>query len=182
MYWAQSRLADCLPDDLKDRLTSVRCDPNFQTSAENFLPTFNGASGEPLKRVPAPWSIRLQRRKLLRLLSEGIDVQFNKRLSQIDVDEDVGCVTASFEDSTQETGNLLIGADGTKSIVRQFLLGVEEAALIPSPVVMSAVITTLSKEAAVKLTALHPIHSMVFHPKGLYTWQSSMFQFHKSFI
>jgi 2-polyprenyl-6-methoxyphenol hydroxylase-like FAD-dependent oxidoreductase len=123
------------------------------------LPTFNGATGEPLKRLLAPWSVKLLRRKLLSLLSEWVDVQFDKSLSQISTA--AGCVTATFTDGSHAKGNLLIGADGTKSIVRQFLFGAEEAALIPSHVVMSAVIRTLSKETAVKLAALRPIHSMV---------------------
>jgi 2-polyprenyl-6-methoxyphenol hydroxylase-like FAD-dependent oxidoreductase len=87
-------------------------------------------------------------------------VQFKRSFSQISTA--AGCVTATFTDGSHAKGNLLIGADGTKSIVRQFLFGAEEAGLIPSHVVMSAVIRTLNKETAVKLTALRPIHSMGF--------------------
>jgi len=82
-------------------------------------------------------------------------------------------VTAIFEDGTKETGNLLIGAEGAHSPTREFLLGPVEAALIKSPVVASVTITTLSREAALALRALHQRYLITFHPNGVFTWSSS---------
>lgn len=42
-----------------------------------------------------------------------------KTLVRIDQDPESGTVTAQFEDGTRETGDLLIGADGGDSVVRQ---------------------------------------------------------------
>src|ERR1700745_3126298 len=42
-----------------------------------------------------------------------------KTLVRIDKDPEAGTVTAQFEDGTRETGDLLIGADGGDSVVRQ---------------------------------------------------------------
>jgi 2-polyprenyl-6-methoxyphenol hydroxylase-like FAD-dependent oxidoreductase len=42
-----------------------------------------------------------------------------KTLVRIDQDPEAGTVTAQFEDGTRETGDLLIGADGGDSVVRQ---------------------------------------------------------------
>jgi hypothetical protein len=39
------------------------------------MPIYNGQSGELMKKVPAPYNIRLQRRKFLKLISAGIDVR-----------------------------------------------------------------------------------------------------------
>jgi 2-polyprenyl-6-methoxyphenol hydroxylase-like FAD-dependent oxidoreductase len=42
-----------------------------------------------------------------------------KALVRIDQDPEAGTVTAQFEDGTRETGDLMIGADGGDSVVRQ---------------------------------------------------------------
>jgi 2-polyprenyl-6-methoxyphenol hydroxylase-like FAD-dependent oxidoreductase len=81
-------------------------------------------------------------------------------------------VTVTFEDGTTETGSLLVGAEGAHSITREFLLGPEEAALLPSPCVASVTITKLSREAAIALRALHPRYTISFHPNGTFTWMS----------
>jgi 2-polyprenyl-6-methoxyphenol hydroxylase-like FAD-dependent oxidoreductase len=85
-------------------------------------------------------------------------------------------VTVSFEDGTQETGNLLVGAEGAHSPTREFLLGPEGAKLLASPVVASVIITTLSRDASIALRKLHPRYTITFHPNGTFTWHSSMFQ------
>jgi len=71
------------------------------------------------------------------------------------------------------TGNLLIGAEGAHSVVREYLFGAEEAALILSPVVASVTICKISREASLKLRALHPRYLITFHPNGVFTWMSS---------
>ena len=82
-------------------------------------------------------------------------------------------VTATFEGGTKETGNLLVGCEGAHSPTRCFLLDPEEAELLPSPYVGSATITTLSREAAIKLRALNPRFTIILHPNGTWAWVSS---------
>ncbi|MBU9857856.1 FAD-dependent urate hydroxylase HpxO [Rahnella bonaserana] len=48
-------------------------------------------------------------------------VQFGKRVTH--VEESAGSVTAWFDDGTSATGDLLIAADGTHSVIRQHVLG-----------------------------------------------------------
>lgn len=55
---------------------------------------------------------------------KGIPLHFDKRLKTFSQDE--GLVTVQFEDGTEETGSLLIGADGTRSKVRSLLFPDEE--------------------------------------------------------
>ena len=85
----------------------------------------------------------------------------------------VDSVIITFEDDTQTTGNLLIGAEGAHSPTREYLLGAKEAALMPSPVVASVSICKVSCEAAQRLRALHPRYVITFHPKGIFTFMSS---------
>ncbi|CCD48773.1 hypothetical protein ACHAPC_005065 [Botrytis cinerea] len=56
-------------------------------------------------------------------LMQGIDVQFNKRLLRVEEQGDK--VTAYFEDGTSATGDFLVVAEGTRSVVRRqhFLKG-----------------------------------------------------------
>ena len=39
------------------------------------MPIYNGQSGELMKKIPAPYNIRLHRRKFLKLISTGIDIR-----------------------------------------------------------------------------------------------------------
>jgi hypothetical protein len=79
IYWAQSHLAECLPQELISQLQSVQVD-SHTPSESDFLPIFNFETGEPLIKVPAPYTYRLQRRKFLNLISTGVDIQVRNSL------------------------------------------------------------------------------------------------------
>ncbi|KAI1350266.1 hypothetical protein F5Y01DRAFT_326639 [Xylaria sp. FL0043] len=64
--------------------------------------------------------IRAERYRLREWLSTNIPIQWGKRLLRIESDDSV--VTARFEDGTSAKGDMLVGADGIQSIVRQNLL------------------------------------------------------------
>lgn len=55
---------------------------------------------------------------------KGISLHFGKRLQAFNQDED--SVTVQFEDGTEATGSLLVGADGTRSKVRSLLFPDEQ--------------------------------------------------------
>ncbi|KAF2192840.1 FAD/NAD(P)-binding domain-containing protein [Zopfia rhizophila CBS 207.26] len=167
IYWAQSNLLECLPPELADKLLAVQVD-SHTPDQDDVLPVFNATTGDRMVDLPAPFSLRLQRRKFLQLIATGIDIQYSKRL--INVESDGTTVTATFEDGSSESGTLLIGAEGAHSQVREYLMGKEKAALLPSPIVASATITHLPKEAALALRKLHSRHCIAFHPDGYFSW------------
>jgi 2-polyprenyl-6-methoxyphenol hydroxylase-like FAD-dependent oxidoreductase len=76
-------------------------------------------------------AVRANRRRLRDWLMQGIDVQFNKRLLRVEEHGDK--VTAYFEDGTSATGDFLVGAEGTRSAVRNHLLKGEDV-MKPLPV------------------------------------------------
>jgi 2-polyprenyl-6-methoxyphenol hydroxylase-like FAD-dependent oxidoreductase len=82
-------------------------------------------------------------------------------------------VTATFEDGSQESGNLLIGTEGAHSRVREYLLGKERAALIPSRIVASVTISHLPEQQVNALRNMHPRYCIAFHPDGYFTWFGS---------
>jgi len=134
------------------------------------MPIFNLENGELLLSMPAPFSLRFQRRKFLKLISTGLDIRFGKRLTH--VNSIGGIVTATFEDGTVERGNLLVGAEGAHSSTREFLLGKEKGALIPTPLVSTVAMTRLPAEAALKMRAIHYRYTVNFHPNGCFAWNS----------
>ena len=64
--------------------------------------------------------IRANRGRLRDWLMQNINVKFNKRLLRVEEHGDK--VTAYFEDGTSATGDFLVGAEGTRSVVRKHLL------------------------------------------------------------
>ncbi|KAK6220661.1 hypothetical protein LQW54_002106 [Pestalotiopsis sp. IQ-011] len=65
--------------------------------------------------------IRANRRRLREWLSTNIPVQYNKKAKT--VEEGKNSVTVHFQDGSSATGSILVGADGSRSIVRQQLFG-----------------------------------------------------------
>jgi hypothetical protein len=53
----------------------VQTDPNYRPSSDSVMPVHNGETGELLKNLPAPWSLRLRRKKWLELISNGVDIK-----------------------------------------------------------------------------------------------------------
>jgi len=76
---------------------------------------------EPLFSVPPGQDAAVQflRSELRSLLSEGVNIEWNKRLRL--VEDNGNQVTAYFEDGSRATGDLLVGCDGGGSIVRELL-------------------------------------------------------------
>ena len=75
IYWAQSRIDECLTDDLKALVDTVQTDPSYRRIPDSVLPLYHGTTGELLKALPAPYAIRLKRKAWLGLLRTGVDVR-----------------------------------------------------------------------------------------------------------
>lgn len=132
------------------------------------MPIFNGKTEELMKAVPVPYNIRLARRKFLQLISKGIDIQYGKKLREVSTDGKLA--TAIFQDGSTATGKLLVGAEGAHSVVRDFLLGPEEAKLEMSPLVASTAMAKLPADAAKKFKEYDSRSMVIFHPAGYCNW------------
>jgi hypothetical protein len=73
----QSKVQELLPQELYDRLLEVQVD-SWKPGPEDFLPIYHGESGELLVASPAPFTLRLQRRKFQKLLATGIDIHVSQ--------------------------------------------------------------------------------------------------------
>ncbi|KAK5662465.1 hypothetical protein OQA88_8376 [Cercophora sp. LCS_1] len=173
IYWAQSRLEEILPPAIRSLLDTAQTDPSHKRSPHSTLPILKGTTGEVLKNLEAPFSIRLRRRAWLDLIRRDIDARFSKRLASVLTSGDE--VTATFTDGTTEHANLLIGAEGAHSIARDFLFrsSPQDAVLLKSPVVASIAIAKFDREIALALRKVHPTYHMTFEPEGRFTWAST---------
>ncbi|KAK3986103.1 hypothetical protein QBC44DRAFT_311584 [Cladorrhinum sp. PSN332] len=173
IYWAQSRLEECLPPDLHALIKSTQTDPTHEPSPDETLNIYNGNTGEVINRIPAPYSMRIRRRPWLELLKTGIDVRYGKKLSSISLsDSDATTVSLAFTDGTSETGTLLIGAEGAHSPTREFLFksSPQDALLKSCSIVTTATLTEFPSDISAELAKLHPRHIVTFDPAGFFVW------------
>jgi hypothetical protein len=78
LHWGVDFLLQCLPTELKVRLKEITVDPFYNGSDEGY-PFCNGRAGEVLRVVPSSASLRVSRKKIRVLLSEGIDFRVSDR-------------------------------------------------------------------------------------------------------
>jgi 2-polyprenyl-6-methoxyphenol hydroxylase-like FAD-dependent oxidoreductase len=95
-------------------------------------------------------------------------VQFDKRITKIECS--VQDATAFFEDGSKERANLVVGADGARSVVRHILLGPEKAALHMSRVVATSCLAKLPEESAQLLANKNPRFFSAITPGGDLAW------------
>ena len=93
------------------------------------------------------------------------DRQYGKELSDISYGPDGNGVTAVFKDGEKVFGTIIVGCDGPRSSVRNFLLGEEAAKVTPLNVVHSNVAVCYhDAEKSKFVRTVHPSFSMVTHP------------------
>ncbi|KAH0272552.1 FAD/NAD(P)-binding domain-containing protein, partial [Aureobasidium melanogenum] len=168
LHWSLPFLQSLLPDELFSRIHEAYVDPSldWEQPPLNFMRMYNGLTGEIMKEFPVKGKIvRVSRRKLRALVAEGIDVKYNHSLTDIRYNHD-NTVTAIFASGAEETGSLVVGADGPRSAVRKLLFGEADAAVKPLEKVIHTNVTFQpeDKEKALFLRSAHPAWSVCLHP------------------
>lgn len=122
LNWSLDIYRSLLPQDILDRLPDTYVNGAAVDAGEKGSFTFFDLStGEAKWKVPITGErIRVSRERLKRLMLSGLDVQWGKTLvDSRKADDGSNDVTATFSDSTEATGCLLVGCDGARSQVRR---------------------------------------------------------------
>ncbi|KAK5741894.1 hypothetical protein LTR17_003642 [Elasticomyces elasticus] len=164
LHWGTQFLENVLPEHLRKRIKEPRVDPRCEM-AELPVPHFNGLTGEIIARVSSNVITRVSRKKLRRFLTDGedLDIEYGKTLRRVTVDS--RGVSVDFDDGSQARGDMVIGADGSHSKVREFLVGVEAAKCQPIGLTMvNHAAGNYTPGQARILRAFHPIVQLSIHP------------------
>ncbi|EPS34230.1 hypothetical protein PDE_09194 [Penicillium oxalicum 114-2] len=123
IHWALTDLRSILPSDIlagfKDCLVNPGAAEEGNPGKFQFLDLRTGAAKESWP-IPANAASRVSREKLLALLMKDLDIQWSKQIADITHPSD-SSVTAHFSDGSSATGDLLVGCDGARSMVRRIL-------------------------------------------------------------
>lgn len=161
-------LQKLLPADLYSRLHEVYVDPcHPDPGVAEYVSLFDGSTGEVIKDVKSAGMIRIDRNRMRKLCKIGLPIQFGKRLGSVTYGADGRSITVQFLDGTTAVGDILIGADGARSAVREHLVGKEKAKVSPcSALIGMTTVNFHDAEKARHACTGNPVLHMGFHPAG----------------
>jgi flavin-dependent dehydrogenase len=159
-------LQKLMPPALYARISEAYSDPCYpDPKVYETISLFDGETGDVVKDITSPGMVRIDRNRLRKLCSTGLPIQYEKSLSSLTYSADGNEVTAHFQDGTTATGNILVGADGARSVVRRELLGEEKSRLSPtSSVSVLMKVNFNDAQKALYARKLNPIIKMAIHP------------------
>ncbi|MBO0801242.1 MAG: hypothetical protein J2P31_20675 [Blastocatellia bacterium] len=159
IHWALPAFQKLLPDHIVADLHTAYGDPFYKYDQENErLPYYNGDTGEIAFTIPAAGVRRVSRTRLRGLCTRGLDVRWSKQFKELHMDEAGGPVVVCFQDGDTAEVDLVIGADGSSSAVRRWLVGDEAGRAKPSEMaICNGVVNYKDAEKAKFLRAAGPI-------------------------
>ena len=165
LHWGGDFLTSVLPPNFHDLLHEVEAYQHYDWSQDKGFVQCNATTAEVFLVMPGKMPRRINRKKLRHFLSEGIDIQYGKRLESITVNESSESVTASFDDGVSVEGICLVGCDGSRSRVREILLRNTELAKNKEyPYTLLNFPYTYPAEISKKVIAIHPTFKIGYHP------------------
>lgn len=165
VHWALPFLRDLLSPEAFFGLEKVQVDPEIgRNDTGNFL-FLNLETLEVKYKIPPAQRLRLDREKLRKHLLTEVSqhVNWNKRL--VDIKHTEKSVLAIFQDGSEVEGAILIGAEGTNSQTRKFLMP-ETYKNVRLPVRLIGTGVDFTAEAAKPLRDIDPLLFMGCHPKN----------------
>lgn len=185
IHWALDRLGELLPGEVYALMEQASCNPSIPIQAGGNYPIIHGETGNMLAGVPYKQGLRVPRSKMRKLCGEGIDVLYGKQLRDVIFRaEERGeenaqhsserTVTAVFEDGSRYEGNLIVGADGCRSLIRELAMGSPEAAATtPFPIWhMNMTVCYGDAEKAKYLRSEFPTSYLALSDRSFHAFQS----------
>jgi flavin-dependent dehydrogenase len=161
-------LVELMPEDIREKLPAANTNPfmKFEGGEEETLPAYNGLTGDVLFRLPHPGGRRVSRQGLRKVLLDGIDVKWGKKIQDLSsMDE---CIQLTFADGETFDADFVVGADGASSKTRELLMGAEAAK--PRLSGLNFATGCVEYGDAEKVNAIrkiHPVAAMVFYPDAV---------------
>ncbi len=168
IHWALPVFQKLLPEPILADLHTAYGDPFYKYDNENErMPYYNGETGEIAFFVPGAGVRRVSRTRLRGLCTRGLDVRWSKQFKELQLDEAGGPVTVHFQDGDTAEVDLVIGADGSSSAVRRWLVGDEAGRAKPSEMaICNGTLNYRDAEKAKFLREPSPLFMIAFDSSG----------------
>ncbi|KAF2471431.1 FAD-binding domain-containing protein [Lindgomyces ingoldianus] len=175
VHWALPAFESCLPPHIFNRLRDIQVDPEQGKNDTGRFVFLDLSNAEPRYIIPPSKRLRIHRKKLRTLLTEGVPVVWHKSL--LSFTQTSGSILAHFEDGTTVEGALLVGADGSSSRTRRLLYAgtadPDAWKLNQLPVRFMGVTMRLAPFQAQVLREIDPLLFQGSHPtSGVFLWYS----------
>jgi 2-polyprenyl-6-methoxyphenol hydroxylase-like FAD-dependent oxidoreductase len=165
IHWGYEIIQTLVPPELWAQIETTYCNPNASSEVSEGITFFNGHTGELLFSSPPSVIKRLLRHKLRKLLTTGIDIRWNQGVKSVEADGENVHIT--FEDGSKTTVDMVVGADGPRSKMREILLGEEAARCAQSDFVCGYTSMVLGREKAELALKAHPLWTMAYSEMGV---------------
>ncbi|EXJ76522.1 uncharacterized protein A1O5_01030 [Cladophialophora psammophila CBS 110553] len=166
LHWGKDFLMRMLPEDLKERFKETLVDPAYDGTEGIPIPHVHGETGEVMARIAMPGMVRVSRKKLREFLTskQDLNISFAKKL--VSVESTGASVTAIFDDGSREKGSFMVGCDGSRSKVREYLVGPEAAKPYDTGMtIINHAASGFTPESARLLRKYHPIGTCFYDPE-----------------
>ncbi|KAF2007434.1 FAD binding domain-containing protein [Amniculicola lignicola CBS 123094] len=173
IHWALPAIESCLSPALFEKIDTIQVDPQQGLQDTGRFLFLDIETAEPRYVIPPSFRRRISRLKLRKLLTTGIDVNWNKSVSAFSPTKKG--VHVSFTDGTHVEGSILVGADGSGSKTRRLLVGEEQGRLNQLPANFMGVTVRLTPEKVMPLREIDPLLFQGSHPDtGYFMWYSTL--------
>ncbi|EGR45197.1 uncharacterized protein TRIREDRAFT_81679 [Trichoderma reesei QM6a] len=182
LHWVLRFLHDMLDKETLDAIDGVQVDPEVGRNDNGNFIFINLKTLETKFRIPPNHRRRVNREKLRKVLLQGVadHVRWGKKLVDIrlsdgdDGDSHSDGVTAIFADGSSATGWMLVGAEGSNSQTRRFLVP-DAYRNHQLPVKMIGASADFTPAQVAPLRRIDPLLFQGCHPDtGVFLWISML--------
>ncbi|KAL4863491.1 hypothetical protein BDV12DRAFT_206436 [Aspergillus spectabilis] len=174
IHWALEYLRQIVPEDTLSRIQAVQVDPDVAKDDNGNFLFINLATGEPKFKIPPSVRWRVNRERMRKALLTGIEdnVHWNKRVVDVDLANSQDRAQLVFENGERVTGGVVIGAEGSRSIVRR-VLRPDAYRNDQLPIRFTGVAVDLTPAEIQPLRSMDPLLFQGCHPStGTFFWYS----------
>ncbi|KAL4890554.1 hypothetical protein BDV59DRAFT_204267 [Aspergillus ambiguus] len=175
LHWALEYIQQILPADTLTRIQDVQVDPDVARHDNGNFLFINLATGDPVFKIPPSVRWRVNREKTRKALLHGIEDHVHWDHRVVDLDLSVKDKTSLvFADGSRVTGRMVVGIEGSRSMVRQ-LLRPDAYSNVLLPIRFTGVAVDLTPDEIKPLRSMDPLLFQGCHPNtGTFFWFSML--------